>query len=50
MSTNVGRRYTPVQAAAFVVGAVFLLIGILGFIPGDVASRVPVNRTPPTSP
>jgi hypothetical protein len=34
MSTNVERKYTPVQIAAFVVGAVFLLVGILGFIPG----------------
>lgn len=34
MSTNVERKYTPVQVAAFVVGAVFLLVGILGFIPG----------------
>ena len=25
---------TPVQMAAFVVGAVFLLVGILGFVPG----------------
>lgn len=25
---------TPVQAAALVVGAVFLLVGVLGFIPG----------------
>ncbi|MCK2215692.1 DUF4383 domain-containing protein [Actinomadura sp. ATCC 31491] len=30
--TAAGR--TPVQLAAFVVGAVFLLVGILGFIPG----------------
>ena len=27
-------RRTPVQAAAALVGAVFLLVGILGFIPG----------------
>lgn len=27
-------RYTPVQKAAALVGAVFLLVGILGFIPG----------------
>jgi hypothetical protein len=27
-------RRSPVQAAAAVVGAVFLLVGILGFIPG----------------
>ncbi|WP_241384441.1 DUF4383 domain-containing protein [Rhodococcus sp. CH91] len=28
---------TPVQTAALVVGAVFLLVGILGFIPGVTA-------------
>ena len=28
------RRRTKVQQAAFVVGATFLLVGILGFIPG----------------
>lgn len=27
-------RRTPVQLAALVVGAVFLLVGILGFVPG----------------
>ena len=27
-------RYAPVQIAALAVGAVFLLVGILGFIPG----------------
>lgn len=31
--TGVGRRH-PVQLAAAVVGAVFLLVGILGFVPG----------------
>ncbi len=29
-----GRARTPVQQAALLVGAVFLLVGILGFIPG----------------
>jgi len=28
------RRRTPVQLAALLVGAVFLLVGVLGFIPG----------------
>src|SRR3954470_20537738 len=28
------RRRTPVQLAALVVGVVFLLVGVLGFIPG----------------
>lgn len=28
------RRRTPVQATALVVGAAFLLVGILGFVPG----------------
>jgi type II secretory pathway component PulF len=32
-----GALATPVQAAAFAVGAVFLLVGILGFIPGITA-------------
>jgi hypothetical protein len=29
-----GALATPVQAAALIVGAVFLLVGILGFVPG----------------
>lgn len=29
-----GLARTPVQSAALVVGAVFLLVGVLGFIPG----------------
>ncbi len=32
-STNM-RRWTPVQLASAAVGAVFLLVGVLGFIPG----------------
>jgi hypothetical protein len=32
MATRMGR--TPVQTAALLVGAVFLAVGILGFIPG----------------
>lgn len=32
--TGVTSRRTPVQQAALAVGAVFLLVGILGFIPG----------------
>ena len=31
-------RGTPVQAAAALVGAVFLLVGVLGFIPGITTS------------
>ncbi|MFE6924513.1 DUF4383 domain-containing protein [Nocardia sp. NPDC057663] len=37
MSTPVGNMQaarTPIQLAALVVGAVFLLVGVLGFIPG----------------
>jgi hypothetical protein len=34
MSTRATTTRTPVQIAAAVVGAVFLLVGILGFIPG----------------
>jgi len=34
-TTTVGaRRRTPVQIASLVVGVVFLLVGVLGFIPG----------------
>jgi hypothetical protein len=33
-STTRSRTRTPVQMAALAVGAVFLLVGILGFIPG----------------
>lgn len=29
-----GFTATPIQSASFIVGAVFLLVGILGFIPG----------------
>ena len=32
------RRGSPVQAAAALVGAVFLLVGVLGFIPGITTS------------
>lgn len=35
MSTSVlSHRRTPIQLVATVVGAVFLLVGVLGFIPG----------------
>ncbi len=33
-STTTSRRRHPVQVAAMLVGAVFLLVGILGFVPG----------------
>lgn len=33
-STSPRARRTPVQQAALAVGAVFLLVGILGFVPG----------------
>ena len=33
-TTDVRSRRSPVQTAALAVGAVFLLVGILGFIPG----------------
>ena len=32
--TTAGRYTTPIQKAAFAVGAAFLLVGVLGFIPG----------------
>ncbi|MFD6357079.1 DUF4383 domain-containing protein [Nocardia tengchongensis] len=35
--TTSGNRMTPVQVVALVVGAVFLLVGVLGFIPGIVS-------------
>lgn len=40
MTTHTPRRTarTPVQQAAMLVGAVFLLVGILGFIPGITTS------------
>ncbi|CAL9651733.1 hypothetical protein SUDANB176_07277 [Streptomyces sp. enrichment culture] len=34
MSTHARAARTPVQQAALAVGAVFLLVGVLGFIPG----------------
>ncbi|QGG96404.1 DUF4383 domain-containing protein [Actinomarinicola tropica] len=34
MSRGAGREMTAVQTATAVVGAVFLLVGVLGFIPG----------------
>lgn len=34
--TRTGRAMTPVQLASLAVGAVFLLVGVLGFIPGIV--------------
>ena len=33
-TTSTTRRRAPVELAATVVGAVFLLVGILGFVPG----------------
>ena len=36
-STRLPMRWAPVQIAALAVGAVFLLIGVLGFIPGITA-------------
>ncbi|WP_422934824.1 DUF4383 domain-containing protein [Sinomonas sp. P47F7] len=40
MSTNAISHRTPIQLAAMVVGAVFLLVGILGFIPGITAGAI----------
>jgi Domain of unknown function (DUF4383) len=34
MTTPQTARWAPVQKAALLVGAVFLLVGVLGFIPG----------------
>lgn len=33
-STNVRATRSPIRTAALVVGAVFLLVGVLGFFPG----------------
>ncbi|WP_136611694.1 DUF4383 domain-containing protein [Sinomonas albida] len=40
MSTNAITHRAPVQLAAMVVGAVFLLVGILGFIPGITSGGI----------
>ncbi|MEA5457327.1 DUF4383 domain-containing protein [Sinomonas sp. JGH33] len=40
MSTNAITRRTPVQLAAMAVGAVFLLVGILGFVPGITSGMI----------
>jgi hypothetical protein len=37
-STTTTHRRAPVQLAALVVGVVFLLVGVLGFIPGVTAN------------
>jgi hypothetical protein len=37
-TTTSTRSRTPVQTAALVVGAVFLLVGVLGFVPGVTSS------------
>ena len=37
--TRLPMRWAPVQIAALAVGAVFLLIGVLGFIPGITADN-----------
>jgi hypothetical protein len=34
MTTQTTRRWAPVQLAALLVGGAFLLVGVLGFIPG----------------
>lgn len=38
-SPGAGRRYRPIQPTALILGVLFLLIGVLGFIPG-VTSEV----------
>ncbi|NUP75077.1 MAG: DUF4383 domain-containing protein [Sinomonas sp.] len=40
MSTNAISHRTPVQLAATAVGAVFLLVGILGFVPGITGGAI----------
>lgn len=40
MSTNAITHRTPVQLAAMVVGAVFLVVGVLGFVPGITTGAI----------
>ena len=42
-------RRTPIQTAALAVGAVFLLVGILGFIPGVTGNYAALGAAGPTS-
>ena len=47
-ATSTARRRAPVELAATAVGAVFLLVGILGFIPGITTDYDQTDDTKPT--
>jgi type II secretory pathway component PulF len=47
-TSETGRR-TPIQTAALATGAVFLLVGILGFIPGITSNYSELGAAGPTS-
>jgi hypothetical protein len=50
--TNAGLRgftATPIQSASFIVGAVFLLVGILGFVPGITTNIADLGAAGPDS-
>ena len=49
VNTNQTGRRTTIQTAAMVVGAVFLLVGILGFIPGVTSNYAALGAAGPTS-
>lgn len=49
VNTNQTGSRTTIQTAAMVVGAVFLLVGILGFIPGVTSNYAALGAAGPTS-
>ena len=49
VNTNQTGRRTTIQTAAMVVGAVFLLVGILGFIPGVTSNYAALGAAGPAS-
>ena len=49
VNTNQTGRRTTIQTAAMVVGAVFLLVGILGFIPGVTSNYAALGAAGPMS-
>lgn len=49
VNTNQTGRRTTIQTAAMVVGAVFLLVGILGFIPGVTSNYAALGVAGPAS-
>lgn len=49
VNTNPTGRRTTIQTAAMVVGGVFLLVGILGFIPGVTSNYAALGAAGPAS-